>query len=54
LAETYEYLCMVAVGVCVGVNQVIGGTAGASMLNSIADRYTDLSNRTKMYFKTAA
>lgn len=41
LAETYEYLCMAAIGVCVAVNQVIGGTAGGSMLNSIADRYTD-------------
>jgi Family of unknown function (DUF5677) len=47
LAETCEYLCMAAIGVCIAANQIIGGTAGAAPLNSIADRYTDLSNRTK-------
>lgn len=47
IAETLEYLCMGAVGVCVGVNQMIGGTKGGKKLGEIAERYTDLSNRTK-------
>jgi hypothetical protein len=54
LAETYEYLCMAAVAVCVGVNQIIGGTTGGQALNGIADCYADLSDRTKAQFKTAA
>jgi len=54
MAETYEYLCMTAIGVCVAVNQVIGGTTGGSALNDIAVRYTDLSNRTKAHFETAS
>jgi hypothetical protein len=47
LAETCEYLCMASVGVCVAVNQILGGTAAGEVLNNIADRYTELSNRTK-------
>jgi hypothetical protein len=47
LAETCEYLCMAAVGVCVAANQIIGGTTGGKVLQSIAERYTDLSDRTK-------
>jgi hypothetical protein len=50
IAETYEYLCMAAVGVCAAVNQIIGGTSGGQLLNGIAERYTDLSNRTKDEF----
>lgn len=45
LAETLEYLCMAVMGVCVGVNQLIGGTSGGAALNGLADRYSDLSNR---------
>jgi Family of unknown function (DUF5677) len=48
LAETCEYLCMAAIGVCVGVNQIVGGLPVAAGLNNIAERYTDLSNRTKV------
>jgi hypothetical protein len=54
LAETYEYLCMTSIGLCVAVNQIIGGTAGGAALNGIADRYADLSDRTKAQFKRAA
>ena len=54
IAETAEYLCMAAVGVCVAANQIIGGVAGSESLNAIADRYTDLSNRTKAALKPAA
>ena len=54
LAETLEYLCMAAIGVCVTVNQIIGGTAGGLALNGIAERYTMLSERTKTEFKSGA
>jgi hypothetical protein len=54
LAETFEYLCMASVGVCVAANQIIGGTSGGNALNGIAERYTDLSNRTKAALKPAA
>jgi metal-responsive CopG/Arc/MetJ family transcriptional regulator len=47
LAETCEYLCMAAIGVCIAANQIVGGTPGGTALNSIADRYADLSDRTK-------
>jgi Family of unknown function (DUF5677) len=47
IAETLEYLCMAAIGVCVGINQMLGGTDGGKALDGIAARYTDLSNRTK-------
>jgi Family of unknown function (DUF5677) len=53
LAETCEYLCMAAIGVCVTANQMIGGTPGGAALNGIADRYTDLSDRTKAGLKPA-
>jgi hypothetical protein len=46
-AETCEYLCMASIGVCVAADQIIGGTAGGKVLNVIAERYTELSNRTK-------
>lgn len=45
LAETLEYLCMAVMGVCVGVNQLIGCTSGGAALNKLADRYSDVSNR---------
>ena len=47
VAETYEYLCMTAMGVFVAANQIIGGTPGDGALNGIADRYTSLSNAAK-------
>jgi hypothetical protein len=47
VAETLEYLCMAAIGVCVGVNQMLGGTDSGKALDGIATRYTELSNRTK-------
>jgi Family of unknown function (DUF5677) len=54
LAETCEYLCMAAIGVCVTANQIIGGTPGGTALNRIAERHTDLSNRTKAASETSA
>jgi hypothetical protein len=32
IAETLEYLCMAFIGVCVGVNQMLGGTPGGNAL----------------------
>jgi len=54
LAETFEYLSMAAIGVCVAVNQIIDGAKGGETLNAIADRYSVLSNRTQAQFKKAA
>jgi hypothetical protein len=45
--QTLEFLCMAAMGVAVATNQMLGGTPGGAALNGIADRYTDLSSRTK-------
>jgi len=45
LAETLEYLSMAVMGVCVGVNQLVGGTRGGAALNALADRLSDVSNR---------
>jgi len=47
VAETLEYLCMAFMGVCVSVNQMLGGTPAGNALNELADEYTALSNRTK-------
>jgi hypothetical protein len=41
VAETYEYLSMACIGVCVAVNEIIGGNQG---LSDVADRHTVLSN----------
>ena len=48
IAETLEYLCMAAMGVCVGVNQLLEGTPGGDQLNGLAERYTEISNRSKV------
>src|SRR5947207_1912945 len=45
IEETYEYLSMASMGVCVAANQIIGGTSGGEKLNAIAERHTALSNR---------
>jgi hypothetical protein len=47
IVQTYEYLSMACLGVCIGVNQVIGWTEGGKRLNAIADRYNALSNASK-------
>ena len=39
---------------CVAANQIIGGTTGSAALNGIAERYTDLSDRTKAEVKLPA
>ena len=54
IAETAEYICMAAMGVCVAANQIIGGVTGGENFNVIADRYTELSNRAKAGLKPAA
>jgi hypothetical protein len=43
IAETYEFLSMACIGVCVAVNEIIGG---AQDLTAVADRHTALSNAT--------
>ena len=43
--ETLELLCQAAMGVCVAVNEILGGTKGAHALNGLADEYIALSNR---------
>jgi hypothetical protein len=43
IVETYEYLSMACLGVCVAVNQIIGGTQGGGQLNALADRHSELS-----------
>jgi hypothetical protein len=45
LGETFEYLCMAVMGVCVGVNELLGGTLGGAALNGLAERYSLLSHR---------
>jgi hypothetical protein len=47
-------ICVAAIGVCVAVNQIIGGAPGGVALNGIAERYAALSDRTKAEFKSAA
>lgn len=47
IEETYEYLSMAALGVCVAANQIIGGTSGGERLNAAAERHTALSHRSR-------
>jgi hypothetical protein len=46
ITETLEYLSVAVLGVCFGVNDLLGGTPGASALNGLAARHVELSNRT--------
>ncbi len=45
IEETLELLCQAVMGVCVGVNQLLGGTRGGEALNGLADDYVALSNK---------
>ena len=45
IIETLEYLCMAAIGVLVGVDQIIGGTEGGKVMSNLADRYKSLSDQ---------
>ncbi|WP_456706383.1 DUF5677 domain-containing protein [Bradyrhizobium sp. USDA 4452] len=54
VAETLEYLSMSALGVCVGVNQILGGTSGGEQLQARASRHDELSNRTRDEASTTA
>ncbi|TKV80085.1 hypothetical protein FDV58_17695 [Bradyrhizobium elkanii] len=47
VAETLKYLSMSALGVCVAVNQILGGTTGGEQLQARAMRHDELSNRTR-------
>jgi len=47
IEETFEYLSMAALGVCVAVNQIIGGTSGGQRRNAAAERHTALSHRSR-------
>lgn len=40
---TLYYLCSAVMGVCVGVNQMLGGTPGGRVLNQLADEFSSLS-----------
>jgi hypothetical protein len=40
---TLYYLCCGVMGVCVGVNQMLGGTSGGKVLNRLADEFSSLS-----------
>lgn len=40
---TLYYLCSAVMGVCVGVNQMLGGTSGGRVLNQLADEFSSLS-----------
>jgi len=44
---TLYYLCSAVMGVCVGVNQILGGTPGGMVLNQLADVVSSLSSETK-------
>jgi hypothetical protein len=44
---TLYYLCSAVMGVCVGVNQILGGTPGGMVLNHLADEFSALSSDTK-------
>jgi hypothetical protein len=45
IEETLELLCQPVIGVCIGVNQILGGTGAGVKLNSLAQEYVALSNR---------
>jgi hypothetical protein len=45
IEQTLELLCQATIGVCIGVNQMLGGTDGGSVLNEPADEYVALSNK---------
>jgi len=45
IEETLELLCQAVLGVCVGVNQMLGGTQGGESLNGLADTYVAISNK---------
>jgi hypothetical protein len=42
---TWDWACNAMLGVCVGVNQILGGTPGRQKLNSLSDRYYALTTQ---------
>jgi hypothetical protein len=47
IEQTLELLCQAVMGVCIGVNQILGGTSGGNALNALADQYVALSNKSR-------
>ena len=45
IVETLEYLSMAVLGVCFGVNELLGGTPGSASLNGLAVRHLELSTK---------
>jgi hypothetical protein len=45
IVETLEYLSMAVLGVCFGVNDLLGGTPSAANLNGLAVRHLELSKQ---------
>lgn len=45
IMETLEYLSMAVLGVCFGINDLLGGTPGAANLNGLAVRHLELSKQ---------
>ena len=45
IVETLEFLCLAVMGVCIDVNQILGGTPGGEALNKLADECKELSNK---------
>jgi len=43
IADTINLACLAVIGVFVGVNEILGGTAGGQQLSKIADEYTRLT-----------
>jgi len=47
ITMTWDWACNAMLGVCVGVNQILSGTAAGQQLNSLADRYHALTTQSK-------
>jgi len=47
IVDTLNLLCLAVMGVCVGVNQILGGTPGGEVLDGLATEYVDLMTATK-------
>ena len=45
IQDRLELLCQAVMCVCIGVNQMLGGTGGGGALNGLADGYVALSNK---------
>jgi hypothetical protein len=48
MEETYYYLAFACVGVCIGVNQLLGGNKGGQALKELVERHSALSSLAAM------